>query len=662
VTGPAGVIKRILLYEPREAETPGPHLVEYLGNEGFVVERATTPEQAVEWACNRWYRAYVFTFETARDKRALDEIQYYLNQFPLAIPKIIHADIQGFLDINTLQRNLQRSHTRVDFVPEKEYGPLLECLWSFEKDDRWCFNDQLRLESIRYVDPVSVMMGMLERVDPIQGLSNKIEIEDLFRRVFIDCDAIEIEKELWHKSGRVALLLRACFLSRPDERFIGVLAKNLAEPNQRQVKPVDVSKVIRRVHSQATSHYSLTVYQLEGDPDWRKLRSIQDFFQMGDWERAGKCLMRVSDYIIGRWQRSYPRISRQTDLSETIRALLDLEEPSEIITRFKKQVRWLEEILPAREGIGLKTEDNWLYIQLPNKSIQIAEPVGLLQAFLNEIYPGQLTYVPAQIDPATIFVDPDTGYVWLTELDGQGGRPRYWSEVDMEFCVRAAIVDSLTLDLLTEKELVLDYRAADQYGIYESDVALGLITSLRNEAGLGTENQQKDYQVVLVYKILSALCRLDLSVATNWNVRECYRHFLQLALILQGFLDRKWIQMQARKNGFIEYDPKKDVFIVDGREFEIADREKQLLKFFIEHASTFLSYEMIARDVLSIPEDHIKKGKYHIRNQIQQIKGRVFLSLQKISPGREYFDKRQNGYFFQNPPWTRKKKLNQRNR
>lgn len=427
---------------------------EFLIREGYEVFKAISLSEAYRFLENENIHLVVvdIRMENDDDERDLSGLKLVIDEEYRLIPKII---LTGHPNTDTARISLKlqssgaalafdyvkKSDSTQDFV--QSVKEILvhhsQINWSLSID--WKICDPLYL--VKVMDPQLEGKLLIHRAE---------EIEDLFRRLYTEKDQIRVEKMLWDRVGRLALVIlafkegvnpEACIVVCGHAAIISEEAKSFRKysPNVSGAAGTNISG-----RTAVTTHYAANAYILAGHV-LEGVQTLFDFYKYGPEKVFNIGLKYLFQDTLKAWhQEKFIQIeSGQTGVSYCDRLNLTGLAPF----YFEERLRMVEVQIP-KLNVSITKEANMLSVGFSHSSYKYPNPTSLLKRLMTEENPELYIVAPGTISGDSIVVD-QTGKAWLTDFFETGLTPVFWNYISLEAQIRFDWVE--TKDLLRRYEL-----------------------------------------------------------------------------------------------------------------------------------------------------------------------------------------------------------------
>lgn len=434
------------------------------------------------------------------------------------IPKLI---LTGYPDPYTSRASLKPLpegwHPAINYIG-KEEGPeallqaVNEALATHVKINwylsiEWKALDSLSL--LRKIQPDLSSQRLLSRAD---------EIEDLFRRLFFHNKHLIIERLLWEREGRVALVVFAFKEGARTESFVVVCGKNdlINQEAQRfdefsPKAPGELSTTLPKEMRAETTHFAANAYALAGN-DLEKVQTLSELYRLGTEKTFNTALATLYEQTLQAWHQGKLLRETQFALEELYQQRLNLTGLTP--AALQKRIRVLEDELP-RLGVSLQeTDGKIVFVFNPHEKVSFPDPVASLSHILEARHMAFTSITPGALSGENVIVDSQ-GHAWLTDFAEAGPAPFLWNYVSLEASMRFNWVEGNNLFRLYELEKALIYSDFARPDVSDLEMPLRklarAILTLRKLAVRAAERDVYHYHLGIFFFALRYLMDFDLS-------------------------------------------------------------------------------------------------------------------------------------------------------
>lgn len=439
--------------------------VEFLERAGYSVVKARSPEETRERLEDTWVHILILDIRLRDDQDEEDTTGLELAQDPRyqRIPKIILTNYPSYDYVRTAMRRQPETQTppAVDFL-SKEEGPLamiqaVEQTFSRHVPINWGLFINL---SARCAYSLAGLVRLLHPgLDSAQEALHSAELEDLLRRLFTQSQQITIDRLMWQKSDRLALIIFAYASGALAQQFLVTCGKieviRVEIENLDHMNPSLRHHVQRTMHTE-TLHYGANCYELEGS-DLETVKPFEDFFKQSSPKEINICLQNLLEPGIAVWQQNR-RIARENERTDNLfKSRLGIE--NLLVEDLEARITHLGSEA-AQAGLAkVSLTIDRLIFYMPSGD-------GLIYSYPNPIpwivgadrgYPWPLTLIGTtvgELDVNTILVEAAKSS-WLTDFGYVREGPVAGDFTALETIIKFDLVDHTNLEDIQELEHIL---------------------------------------------------------------------------------------------------------------------------------------------------------------------------------------------------------------
>lgn len=581
---------------------------------GFDVLKAASLDDARHLLATRHIHLAILDIRLVDDNDEHDLSGLLLAKDPSyhAIPKIILTNYPTYQAVrDALSVEMTGLAPAVGFVGKTEGTETLIAAIdaAFVKNVRINFNliiDTNKLNPLTFLNLAKLIDSDI--TDELL-LIRALELEDLLRSLFFQKEQIRLDRLLWYRGGRVALIVQAIVHNALDS-YVVVLgqSKVTATANERYY-----SLPTRQTGEPGTTlaGYAETVHFAAhlltcGTDNLENAVSLHDIYRT-DSKRFKATLDTLFQRTLVSWERSLPQLSGRacrSTISQLYKERLSLMEFD------LTQVRWadhVQTILAKLEGhsIGIELANTKMIWHLARHDFMYADPSPKLWQPLGEMQPADLILTPGWLTGENILIDTDD-QIWLTDFADSGVAPSMWHAISMEAALRFDWVESSDLQQLHEMERRLTSTSASTHDFAILDTqdvegpirqALSAIQTVRSYVVGSLDQNCAAYHWGLFFHAAKRVVDFDLTgLATRGELVRVAHVLLAMAMI-GDLLDQPSALLPPASTyvgaSDIQVDQINREVRVKGRQVNLSPTEYQLLVFLHDRAGTLCEHAAI---------------------------------------------------------------------
>ena len=429
-------------------------------------------------------------------------------------------------------------------------------------------------------------------------LNRAEELQDLFRRLFYEANSIRIERRLWQREGRVALLVVVTKNGEDSEPIVVVCGQTARVDQERldygEFGPRRQTATTVPGSFDQTIHYGANTYSLSG-ADIENVNSFDEAYRFD----SGKTRLLVND-LFGRtlreWLSENPLLASES-CQELYRKKLG---PSEKQESFGERLQALVAAISA-SGEQIELTDGTLTVELDHDKIcSYPDPTAIIYEVSNP-EPLQLIRTPGTLSATNILTDAN-GRTWLTDFADSGLAPQLWNHVAFEAVVRFDLTNANTFQDIFKIEHQLVERNFNlvAFKVEEERFSktLDCIKAIRLLATDMVGSDTLFYHLGILYQAANRLAAFNPETKIpRKSVMRLAHALIAAAMICGRILRTKTAPDTFHRTGIrVENDSVRidnDLIEVDGEKF-------RLIKCLWNNAGNNVSYEDLIRDGLGI--------------------------------------------------------------
>jgi DNA-binding response OmpR family regulator len=357
------------------------------------------------------------------------------------------------------------------------------------------------------------LLRMLAGPSAAAGDDAVIEIEDLLRKVFRDCQTIRVRKLLWYREERAAVVCTTFGRLNREREFIACLTtRYLVESDiehYRRFGPPDEQS--NSITFERTSHFGIALFSCGGSAE--SLRSLKELYRTASESTTTGTLSELFDVVLKKWDRGQRLVVEDVGLADFCRRIRKHDDRVNSAKAVERLVaRWRAKLLTI--GMVLGHQNDVVTIHWERQS-------GTFRRLPDHLFGkrgGAVTvHVPVVISPGLAVPDAivadGEGRVWLTEFSAAGVYPPFWNCCCLEAAFRYDWRDTSDANALVlfERELVSSRFTQLSVDLMPSSLkkAIRSLQFVRRRAQSNMMEDENDYQLSLWHQSLRRLAQID---------------------------------------------------------------------------------------------------------------------------------------------------------
>ncbi len=517
---------------------------EYLERAGYRVEKAVSLEQARQRLAEAFFHLMIVDIRMVDDTDRHDLSGLALARDPayLPVPKIV---LTGFPSHQTAREAMKPRPeglpAAVDYLdkdrePEAMIHAVQEIL-----GQRLRSNPHLQVEWDPR-EPLSFahLAYLLEPQLPQDLLGHRIaELEELFRRLFLDAKQMRVYRLLWHRERRVglAVLLRS-LADTVLSRIVVCGNRDRLACEERAIRLSCPEDGLRLTETAETMRFGAHAYAIP-DGQAEKVQTLADLYHSRNDRLLRATLDQVLKEVIPAWHRRGQRVEEGRDLMALYRQQAGLEEgwsPAAV----RERVQALVQLVRPLSSVLIEYDARSLTFSFPMEPpLSGPDPVTAIY------HPSEryTTPVVCRLSPGRLTADSlvvDARHrAWPTDLAGLGQAPQWWDYLCLEAILRFDLVQPIDLQEAWrsfEECLVAPVSFQDSLDIVSGPDELRLnallIDKVRKQAGSETGLEVEPYYAGLLVWVVAAMTHYDPARLYDQDEQNRAAHLLLAAAML----------------------------------------------------------------------------------------------------------------------------------
>ncbi len=405
------------------------------------------------------------------------------------------------------------------------------------------FDNHIRVNWELEIDPSISFLNLADLIEP--GLDQAFlpgraqELEDLFRRLFLQERQVRIDGVLWQSDGRVALRVHAFADSRPESSSLVICGQSPRIVEDARNSPGFGANTagLHRTHLQNSvegANLSANLYTLIG-AELENVRSLADVYRSGQERPFAKAIESLFQETFAPYFKEKYISEGWNSLGNLCRARFGLAELIDASEEFEKRLRFI-----ASQATLFDTKMEFapgsLRFHLGGQSYPYPDPLGVLR---RDFDLPALVNAPVIASGERVLVN-DSG-AWLTDYANAGPMPLFWNFVALEAMIRFDWVEAAKPQPLHKMERCLTDNFT-LFNIGDLDPSLRIaaraVQSVRKLAFNFLGDDQASYQWGLLFEAMRRIASFDPASQLTRNERMRMLHAAIAAAVISGKLAR----------------------------------------------------------------------------------------------------------------------------
>jgi DNA-binding response OmpR family regulator len=589
---------------------------EFFEARGYQTKKASTVADARRILEDDWLHLAILDIRLTEDDNPTDISGIILaRDVAQAVPKIILTKFQTWDAVrDALGTTLGNFPPAVDFVAKQEGLEVLlrHVEQAYSRHVRINPNLVIRWNETR---PLSFahLAGLMEPGLRSERLSDRAdELDDMFRRLFYEKNHIRIDRLLWHRNGRVALVVFAFKEGVKPESFVVVCGQNaiVNEEAQRyeQFAPKAPGETGTMLSMKAeTTHFAANAYTVVGN-DLEKAQTLGGNYRFAQEKVFKDTLTTLFQNTLQEWHQDKPIPKKSISLETLYRQRLELSEEYFSRASFDERIKAIESQI-ATLGLRIMHTDDLLTFNFSNQSFSFPDPLSIFSPTPDQNEMLLVINVPGRLTGENILTD-ESGHAWLTDFAHAGLAPLFWNYVALEAAIRFDWVD--TTDLLRRYELEnclinTDFAKPETRDL---EPIIGkparVITTIRKLSARAFGRENRNYHHGIFFHAARRLADFDPTLPLTYSELARLGHILLSMAMIAGKLEQSKADEQSDAPMVAAeiriVDEKARIVVIGNRKEHLAPQPFEILRHLYNHANEVCTKEEFLKDVL--------KGEY----------------------------------------------------
>ncbi len=600
---------------------------EFLEKVGYKIVKATSVAEAERCLREIWTPVAILDVRLSDDddEKDLSGVTLAKSDLCRSITKVILTNYPSPL-LNALleMEKGDRQQRMVAVLNKKDgYEVLLQTL---EK----AFKEYVRINFSLTLDwHATNSFALVSHVEP--GVENERErllnraeeLEDLFRRLFYEKHHLRVERLLWQREGRAALVVFAFKEGARPESFVVVCGENAAIRQEAErfteFAPKAAGESGTTLHESMraeTTHFAANAYTLTGN-DLESVQTLFDLYRSGPEKTFNAILNALYQETLKAWHqdKSIPFHAGIANGLYTQRLQLAGKEGY-----FEERFRAVEKQSP-RLGVNIERKEDGLAVHFKQQSVQYANPLPLLGDLIASEQTDFLVTTPGMLSGENVLTDGQRA--WLTDFAEAGLAPSLWNFVTLEAAIRFDWVETKDAQRRFELEKCLvsgDFARLDISDLEPSVRKVGrAISTLRKLAVRTVGRDEMEYHRGIFFHAASRLAEFNpAGPLKDMELARLAHIVISMAMLAAKILES---QNEAADSALSQMeririaDPTGHKIMVGKREIRLTAQEFRLFDYLFQNVNRVCTKEELLRNVL--------KGEHYSEDYLPTLIGRI---------------------------------------
>ncbi len=626
---------------------------EYLAARGYDILTATNPTEARQALLERRVHLAILDLRLLNDENEDRSGLQVAQDTARTIPKLINTKFPVHQDVVAALK-LDRSGLppAVDFIRKQDELPELlkavrealqnHVLINWDLVIHWNAVDRFALVSI--IDQDVLDSKIPERAS---------ELEDLFGKLFYTPSQVRIERLLWQRAGRLALITIAfndrgdpsaqlVILGRPEyirqeiDRYQEFAPKAPGDTGTSQISDAE------------TTHFAACTYALAG-ASLEDCLTLDELYHAGEEGNFNTCLATLYQKTLAEWHQDRQVSQIESSLSMVYRDWLDNTTGGLPHEGFYRRVQAVLRQAPML-GTGVQPDANGLRLVFGRQEQTYPDPLQLLIQPDYTRFSVMLIRSPGRISINSVLTAAD-GRAWLTDFGEAGYAPQLWSYVQLEAEMRFDWLGTRNLpqQIAIERALLSGDFIHPDLSDVDSPLRKPLrhILALRRLAQRWSGGNHSDYHLAVYFCAAQRLAEFNPGTPLlPGELARLTRMIISMAMTVALLAEeppRREIDLESDSGILIDTEIHR--VTVAGRPVEIAPQDFELLCYLHDRRDQLCRREDVFRHIYG--REYSEAEDYLLNTAISRLR-------EKIEPDREHpsylVTRRGVGYILRSAP------------
>lgn len=610
---------------------------EILAAAGYTTLKATSREEAVRLLEESWVHLAILDMRLRDDDDEKDTSGLTLakDERYSAVPKIILTRWPTFQAVReALGLSLEGMPAAVDFLDKREGTDAMLAAVGRAFERHVQVSSKLIVESNE--GPPATFFHLAALITPGGGsdvlLARAEEIEDLFRRLFLNKDRIRIEHPLWQRKGRVAVKVLAFSEAKILEPLVVTYGERVLiaaeERNFHRYAP-HAARIMNTTlaDSANTTHFGANSYVIDG-PGAEKAVPLAELYGTTTERAFNAVLDNLFEDTLAEWHGGKNVASGGESLSKLYLERLGLSSGRQTRGEIRKRIEFI-----ANQGITLglilRRDSRTLIFEFGDKELTLPDPTLVLDEPLNLGHSTILMNIPGLLNGDNVLGE-EGGHTWFTDFGDAGSAPVHWSFASLEAAIRFDLVRTQNLVWVYEMEVALVGDEFIRFDVNDLEPPLRrparAVQSIRRHTLKGIKKGVLAYHLGVLYHALARV--------TNFNVESGLMplELARLAHVLMASAmtyDHLIKLLAGEGHGApvergIYIDKSSRTVLVDGRRVSLPGQAYKILLGLYENSNHVCTRQQIMEQFLSEKYDETDES------QIRRLNTAIFRLRERI--------------------------------
>jgi DNA-binding response OmpR family regulator len=602
---------------------------EILERAGYQVTKVDNLNQAEVALAEYWFHMVILDVRLIDDydERDLSGLKLAKQDAHKCIPKIILTKFPEYV-----QDMLDGLSPILEFVAKGEDPQIL--LRSMDR----AFANRLHLNWELLIQfNLHSSVNFLQMVSLVEiGLTNELvldranELEDLFRKIFFENNKIRVDRLLWQRNGRIALVVIAFKENGKPESFLVVCGKkSLIQADLIRYKEYSPKAHAGNgtilVESSETVHFAACIYALTSN-SLEKFQTLQEAYRYETEKSLNIVLTGLFQNTLYGWHQGVSISSNEHSLEPLYFDRLKLSENILASSFFEGRLKYMEHHAPSL-GVQFTRAGGKILVRFRfnDKPFTFPDPFDVLRRLGSPDDVIQLVNVSGNLEGDNVLVGED-GRSWVTDFSEAGLAPMFWNFISLESAIRFDWVETTEIFHRYEMEYCLIHSDYDRLALQDLDPSVRkptrAIQTIRKLATRTVGRDTASYHRGILFHALRRCVDFDVyAPITSSDLARFIHVFTSVAMLASLLLDEKKTKGKRLDNGYPELriDSSINAVLLGEKQYRLAPRPFKLLKYLYDNADRVCTNDELRLNVI---------GENYNPTYIHTLVGRVRLIIE----------------------------------
>jgi DNA-binding response OmpR family regulator len=558
------------------------------------------------------------------------------------IPKIILTAFPDYESAISALNTIKGYPSAIEYIA-KQKGPKalsdavlwvlahhIHINWTLEIE--WKARDKYSLTSS--IEPGSTDELLLNRAG---------ELEDLFRRLFFEKDYVRLDRLLWQRNGRVALVVYTFKEGTIPESMLVICGKHdivIEETdhyNKYAPKAPGTTGTVLSLNTE-TTHFAANAYTLVNN-DLEQFQTLVELYRNSNEKVLNTAITNLVEETLKAWHQNRSIREKEKTLDTLYCERLHLKD---LLTQdyFETRIKAISDQIPSMNA-KIERVDEKLTIRFNTQFYIYKDPLPFIFKNIDAKLPILMTVVSGVLTGNNILTD-NTGRTWLTDFSDAGLAPFLWNLVTLESTFRFDLIETGNLQQRYELEKCLVFTDFAKPDIRDIDPAVRklaqIIRVIRKLASPAVGKDFFPYNRGIFFHAVRRLADFNPGYpSTSSELLRLGHILLSMSMLVSSMEVKEGGQKKQEQQEELSITDRTSLIVwVGNRELHFAPQPFNLLLYLYENANRICTSKELIEKALA--------GKYDKR-YLQTLIGRIRKQIEDDPTQPRYLFTEQNvGY------------------